>query len=112
MTAAEDSIRTGTPTGTTGNNSASSELLVVVGVDVGAESTKVVLGQDYSCEIVRNDVGGHTTPTMIALGETDKQPRQLGTKVSKNGVYHLNRLLDGEIVSDDDDDNNNNNNND
>jgi molecular chaperone DnaK (HSP70) len=73
--------------------------VVVVGVDVGAESSKVVLGSEGSCEIVRNDVGGHTTPTIISLGENDKQPRQLGTKVPKNAVYHLNRLMDGEISS-------------
>ena len=78
--------------------------VVFVGVDVGAESSKVVLGPRQGCDIVRNEVGGHTTPTVISLsGDVPQQPRPLGTKKSnpnKNTVYHLNRLLPDELRSD------------
>ena len=70
--------------------------LVHVGIDIGGESTKVVLGSANGCEIVRNDVGGHTTPTAISFGSI-QQPRQIGsTAQSKSAVTGLFRLLDGE----------------
>lgn len=82
------------------SSSAEECVVVIVGVDIGAESTKVVLGPP-NCEIVRNDVGDHTTPTVVGLGT--KVPRELGTKSnSKNVVYHLNRLLQGELDDEED----------
>lgn len=78
---------------------------LVVGVDLGTETTKVVLGEEGSFEIVRNDVGGHTTPTVVAFVD-DRQPRQIGLKVGsnpKNSVSHLNRLFSGELEEDGDD---------
>jgi molecular chaperone DnaK (HSP70) len=75
--------------------------MLVVGIDIGTESTKVVLGEVGSFEIVRNDVGGHTTPTLVAL--VDRQPRQIGIKSNSNTnvVFHMNRLLSGELDVDD-----------
>ena len=81
-------------------------IVIVVGVDIGADSTKVVLGPNQGCEIVRNDVGGHTTPTVVALGGDGgpKQPRQIGMKSNaKHAMYHLNRLLPDELSANKDD---------
>ena len=73
-------------------------MMLIVGVDIGTESTKVVLGEEASFEIVRNDVGGHSTPTKVSL--VDRQPRSVGmntTSHNNNSVSHLNRLLSGDI---------------
>jgi len=73
--------------------------MMIVGVDIGTESTKVVLGEEGSFEIVRNDVGGHSTPTTVSL--VDRQPRSVGMNTTahnnNNSVSHLNRLLSGEL---------------
>jgi len=79
-------------------------MMMMIGVDIGAESTKVVLGEEGSFEIVRNDVGGHSTPTTVAFVE--RQPRSVGRKTSSNtnnSVSHLNRLLSGELTMDEND---------
>ena len=58
----------------------------------------MVSGEEGSFEIVRNDVGGHSTPTKVSL--VDRQPRSVGmntTAHNNNSVSHLNRLLSGEI---------------
>jgi molecular chaperone DnaK (HSP70) len=78
--------------------------VVVVGIDIGSESTKIVLGARRGCEIVRNDVGGHTTPTAVSFSNGNL--RHIGaTAQTKNAVLGLTRLLAGERCS-----NNNENN--
>ncbi|KAL3918706.1 MAG: hypothetical protein SGARI_007391, partial [Bacillariaceae sp.] len=63
-----------------------------VGIDIGAESTKVVLGSSYQCEIVRTDAGLHTFPTAVSF--QGSKLRQVGETVSGNKkIIHLNRLL-------------------
>jgi molecular chaperone DnaK (HSP70) len=80
---------------------ASNSKTVVVGVDIGTESTKVVvLEDDHDPEIVRNEVGGHTTPTVISFDANNTKLRNIGatanTNARHNTVLHLNRLLPGE----------------
>lgn len=70
---------------------------VVVGIDIGSDSTKIVLGSNFGCEIVRNEVGGHTTPTAISFAGKLRQIGQTANTKSKNSVAHLNRLLKGEM---------------
>jgi tetratricopeptide (TPR) repeat protein len=67
-----------------------------VGVDIGTESTKVVLGSSHGCEIVRNEVGGHTTPTAISFSGRTRQIGQTANLKGNNSIIHLNRLLPGE----------------
>ena len=71
--------------------------VVVVGIDIGSESTKVVLGPSLGCEIVRNEVGGHTTPTIISFSGNLRQIGQTANKKSKHAITHVNRILSGEI---------------
>ena len=49
---------------------------VTVGVDIGAQATKIVLGSTVGCEIVRNDVGGHATPTVVEFSNSGPGPQQ------------------------------------
>eukprot|EP00980_Cylindrotheca_fusiformis_P031053 scaffold25752_cov108-Cylindrotheca_fusiformis.AAC.1 len=70
---------------------------VVVGIDIGAESTKVVLGSNYGCEIVRNEVGGHSTSSAISFSGKVRQIGQTANVKSKNSVAQVNRLLPGEM---------------
>ena len=74
---------------------------VTVGIDVGSQSTKIVLGSTVGCEIVRNDVGGHSTPTCVEFGgSSNNKQRKIGqapsSKASKNIVLDLNRWLSDE----------------
>lgn len=79
----------------------SNRKIVVVGVDIGTESTKVVvLEDDHDPEIVRNEVGGHTTPTVVSFDANNAKLRNVGAAANPNArhntVLHLNRLLPGE----------------
>jgi hypothetical protein len=79
----------------------SSNKIVVVGVDIGTESTKVVVLEDgHDPEIVRNELGGHTTPTLISFDSNNAKLRKVGAAANPNArhntVLHLNRLLPGE----------------
>ncbi|CAJ1949077.1 unnamed protein product [Cylindrotheca closterium] len=76
---------------------ASEQKKVVVGIDIGSGSTKVVLGSNFGCEIVRNEVGGHTTPTAISFSNKLRQIGQTANLKTKNGVIQINRLLAGEM---------------
>jgi molecular chaperone DnaK (HSP70) len=78
-----------------------SQKKVVVGIDIGAESTKVVLGSNFGCEIVRNEVGGHSTPSAISFSGKIRQIGQTANVKSKNSVIQVNRLLAGEMEDDD-----------
>ena len=72
---------------------------ITCGIDIGSGSTKIVLGPSHGCEIVRNEVGGHTTPTAISFSQLG---RQIGATASlKTGIIHLNRLIDGEMDEND-----------
>ncbi|KAL3936474.1 MAG: hypothetical protein SGBAC_008212 [Bacillariaceae sp.] len=81
---------------------ASEQKKVVVGIDIGSESTKVVLGSNFGCEIVRNEVGGHTTPTAISFSQKLRQIGQTANLKTKNGVIQINRLLAGELADTED----------
>lgn len=79
-----------------------------VGIDIGSISTKVVLGPTMDCEIVRSEVGSHTTPTAISFSDADGG-RMIGETANlkaSNTLVQLNRFLpgviDGEIPSSDD----------
>jgi molecular chaperone DnaK (HSP70) len=74
-----------------------SQKKVVVGIDIGADSTKVVLGSNFGCEIVRNEVGGHSTPSAISFSGKLRQIGQTANVKSKNSVIQVNRLLAGEM---------------
>ena len=72
---------------------------VVVGIDVGTESTKVTLGSALDYEIVRNAHGGHTTPSAVTfrgkqrlIGEDAAESRN----ADANTVLHIARLLVGD----------------
>ena len=55
--------------------------VVVVGLDVGTESSKVVLGASLGCEIVRSPAGSCSTPTAVSFqGRT----RQIGETAATN----------------------------
>ena len=82
--------------------------MITVGIDIGSESTKVVLGPAASCEIVRSSVGGHTTPTAVSFSTTatttsssnssSSSRRFIGADAnlkSHQVLIHLNRLLPG-----------------
>jgi heat shock protein 4 len=87
------------------DNNSSNKKVVVVGVDIGSESIKVVLGsKTFDCEIVRNEVGGHTTPNLISFSATSRQIGQTANAKSKNAVFQINRLVTEEISQDDDTD--------
>jgi molecular chaperone DnaK (HSP70) len=76
---------------------------ITVGIDIGTETTKVVLGPSLSCEIVRNDTGGHTTTTAVSFASQNGL-RQIGETASlkgTNSVIHLNRLIRGQMVPQD-----------
>eukprot|EP00934_Nitzschia_sp_Nitz4_P005816 Nitzschia sp. Nitz4//NODE_159_length_47236_cov_74.723851//560//2759//NITZ4_additional_000001-RA//1//CDS//3329531722//5806//frame0 len=83
--------------------------VATVGVDIGCTSTKVVLGlpsnnnDDVTYDIVRNEVGGHTTPTVVSF--VDPKRRLIGVEANarpnKNTIPYLNRLLANEIESGD-----------
>lgn len=70
---------------------------VTCGIDIGSESTKVVLGPTHGCEIVRNEVGGHTTPTAISFSEKTREIGPTANRKGKNALYDVNRLLAGEM---------------
>jgi len=64
-----------------------------VGIDIGTESTKVTLGSNYSCEIVRTDAGMHTFPTAVSFQGKVRHMGETANTKGKNSVIHLNRLL-------------------
>ena len=70
---------------------------IIVGIDIGSETTKVVLGASHGCEIVRNEVGGHTTPTAVSFSGTTRQIGETASLKGKNSVTNVNRLLSGEM---------------
>lgn len=78
-----------------------SQKIVVVGIDIGAESTKVVLGSNFGCEIVRNEVGGHSTASAISFSGNLRQIGQTANLKTKNSVMQVHRLLPGEMEDDD-----------
>jgi len=71
------------------------EIKVVVGIDIGAESTKVVLGaQKWACEIVRSPSGLHATPTAVSYATKIRQVGEAATlQRNANTILYLNRLL-------------------
>jgi molecular chaperone DnaK (HSP70)/tetratricopeptide (TPR) repeat protein len=66
---------------------------LTVGIDIGTETTKVVLGPAKSCEIVRNDTGGHTTTTAVSFSANTRQIGETASLKGTNSVIHLNRLV-------------------
>jgi tetratricopeptide (TPR) repeat protein len=76
---------------TSNNNSNNST--TTVGIDIGAETTKVVLGSAYSREIVRTDAGLHSFPTAVSFQGVSRHVGETATGSSKNKIVHLNRLL-------------------
>lgn len=73
---------------------ASFSIAVTVGIDVGTETTKVNFGSSLSCELVRNDVGGHTTPTAVSFQNKQRHIGETANVKGSNAVVHLNRLLE------------------
>jgi len=73
--------------------------MITVGIDIGSISTKVVLGPSKDCEIVRSEVGSHTTPTAISFSDMTGG-RNIGETANLKAadtIVHLNRLLPGVI---------------
>ena len=66
-------------------------VVVVVGMDVGTESSRVVLGSTLSCEIVRSPAGSCSTPTAVHFAH---KSRQMGeTAVQRGAITNIPRLL-------------------
>mmetsp|Transcript_8378 Transcript_8378/g.15210 ORF Transcript_8378/g.15210 Transcript_8378/m.15210 type:complete len:748 (+) Transcript_8378:99-2342(+) len=71
---------------------------IVVGIDLGALTTKITLGPSYDHELVRNAQGGHTTPTAVTFSGKHRA-RLLGedaaevSRADGNTVGMLDRLL-------------------
>lgn len=78
---------------------------VTVGIDVGSQSTKIVLGSTVGCELVRNDLGDHSTPTCVDFG--GGRMRKIGqappTTKSKHVLCGLHRYLSDERQLQDED---------
>ena len=71
---------------------------VVVGIDVGSESTKITLGSTLDYEIVRNAHGGHTTPSSVTFRGKQRLIGEDATEAKNadaNTVLHIARLLMG-----------------
>ncbi|CAB9507293.1 70 kDa protein [Seminavis robusta] len=75
------------------NNNDDKKMKVTVGIDVGTESTKVVLGSSLSCEIVRSEAGLHTTPTAVSFSGKLRHMGETANQKGSNCIIHLNRLL-------------------
>jgi molecular chaperone DnaK (HSP70) len=75
---------------------------VTVGIDIGAGSTKVVLGSNHGCEIVRNEIGEHTIPTAISFSGKIRHIGHTANLRGTNVVTHANRLLSGEMEAEND----------
>jgi len=81
----------------------------IVGIDLGALTTKITLGQKYDHELVRNAEGGHTTPTAATFSGKHRA-RLLGedaaemSRADGNTVGMLDRLLVDSLKSDADND--------
>eukprot|EP00578_Thalassiosira_sp_NH16_P020580 CAMPEP_0181097932 /NCGR_PEP_ID=MMETSP1071-20121207/11839_1 /TAXON_ID=35127 /ORGANISM="Thalassiosira sp., Strain NH16" /LENGTH=777 /DNA_ID=CAMNT_0023180459 /DNA_START=18 /DNA_END=2354 /DNA_ORIENTATION=- len=75
---------------------------VIVGIDLGALSTKVTLGPRHDHELVRNAHGGHATPTAITFPGKNRA-RLIGENAAEvgradgNTVGMLDRLLPGSL---------------
>jgi len=79
---------------------------ITVGIDLGSETTKAVLGPSLDYELIRNDQGGHTTPTSVTfrgptrlIGEAASEAR----RADAGTVLHVSRLLPGMGMEDDGD---------
>jgi molecular chaperone DnaK (HSP70)/tetratricopeptide (TPR) repeat protein len=78
--------------------SPSSTAVVVVGIDLGTQTTKITLSSTHDYEIVRNAHGGHVTPTSITFSGPTR-PRLIGedavdvSRGDENTVWMLDRLL-------------------
>ena len=82
---------------------------IVVGIDLGALTTKVTLGSSHDFELVRNAHGGHSTPTAVTFAGKHRA-RLLGedaaefSRADENTVWMLDRLLvnslNGDAASD------------
>lgn len=75
---------------------------LAVGIDVGAQSTKIVLGSNLSCELVRNDVGGHSLPSCVEFAGSQRKIGQTPTSKSKNVVLQVPRWLESKSEINDD----------
>eukprot|EP00977_Amphora_coffeiformis_P003434 scaffold638_cov168-Amphora_coffeaeformis.AAC.16 len=74
---------------------------VTVGVDIGSQSTKIVLGSTVGCEIVRDDVGSHAVSSCVEFsGKLRKIGQAPGGSKSKNIVVDLHRWLAEEREAD------------
>ncbi|KAL3806626.1 hypothetical protein ACHAXA_010814 [Cyclostephanos tholiformis] len=81
--------------------------IVVVGIDIGCLTTKIVLGRSHDHELVRNSQGGHVTPTSITYVNVNHH-RLIGedasdvTSSDDNTAWGLDRLLVDSIETDGD----------
>ena len=86
---------------------------IVVGIDIGALTTKITLGPKYDHELVRNSQGGHVMPTAVTFPQGNHR-RLIGedaaeiSRADGNTVTMLDRLLIGSLKSGDTDEPDNN----
>ena len=69
---------------------------VVVGIDVGTESTKITLDSTLDYEIVRSAHGGHTTPSSVTFRGRQRMIGEDATEARNadgNTILHVGRLL-------------------